>query len=190
MTTPPTASDTMKSIGIVQEGDPVLTQPARPFDLPGEAPAAREVVAALHAAADRAAKVHNFSKGMGVAAPQVGLARRAAIVRPPEGGVIVLLNPTVVEASPEVDEQYEGCLSFFDVRGKVPRPRVLRVEHQDFDGQVRTATFTDGLARLVAHELDHLDGVLYVSRMLPGCEVVTVAEYKGTGRQWQYGEGQ
>jgi peptide deformylase len=122
---------------------------------------------------------------MGVAAPQVGLARRAAIVRPPEGGVIVLLNPTVVEASPEVDEHYEGCLSFFDVRGKVPRPRALRVEHQDFDGKARTAMFTDGLARLVAHELDHLDGVLYVSRMLPGCEVIPVAEYKGTGRQWQ-----
>lgn len=107
MTTPPTASDTMKSIGIVQEGDPVLTQPARHFDLPGEASAARKVVAALHAAADRAAKVHSFSKGMGVAAPQVGLSWRAAIVRPPEGDVIVLLNPTVVEESPEIDEQYE-----------------------------------------------------------------------------------
>ncbi|GAA0379250.1 peptide deformylase [Streptomyces blastmyceticus] len=190
MTTPPTASDTMKSIGIVQEGDPVLTQPARHFDLPGEASAARKVVAALHAAADRAAKVHNFSKGMGVAAPQVGLSWRAAIVRPPGGDVIVLLNPTVVEESPEVDEQYEGCLSFFDVRGKVPRPRVLRVEHQDFNGQARTTTFADGLARLVAHELDHLDGVLYVSRMSPGTGVIMVAEYKGTGRQWQYGESQ
>ncbi|MBB4981103.1 peptide deformylase [Streptomyces sp. SFB5A] len=104
--------------------------------------------------------------------------------------MIVLLNPTVVEASPEVDEHYEGCPSFFDVRGKVPRPRALRVEHQDFDGKARTAMFTDGLARLVAHELDHLDGVLYVSRMLPGCEVIPVAEYKGTGRQWQYGESQ
>lgn len=86
MTTPPAASSTMKSIGIVQEGDPVLTQPARSFDLPREAQAAREVVAALHAAADRAAKVHTFSKGMRVAAPQVGIARRVAIVRPPPMG--------------------------------------------------------------------------------------------------------
>ncbi|WP_246203557.1 peptide deformylase [Streptomyces tailanensis] len=190
MTTPFAASSTMKSIGIVQEGDPVLTQPARSFDLPREAQAAREVVAALHAAADRAAKVHTFSKGMGVAAPQVGIARRVAIVRPLDGDAIVLLNPTVVDASTEVDEQYEGCLSFFDVRGKVPRPRALRVEYQDFDGQARMTTFTDGLARLVAHELDHLDGVLYVARMTPGAEVITVAEYKGTGQGWQYGEGQ
>ncbi|MFF8617957.1 peptide deformylase [Streptomyces sp. NPDC015350] len=186
MTTPPAAGDTMKSIGIVQEGDPVLTQSTQPFNLPREEQAARDVVMALHAAAERAAKVHNFSKGMGVAAPQVGVARRAAIVRPPEGGVIVLLNPTVVDASAEADEQFEGCLSFFDVRGKVPRPRSLQVEYQDFDGQARTTTFTDGLARLVAHELDHLDGVLYVSRMAPGTEVITVAEYKGTGQNWTY----
>lgn len=102
--------------------------------------------------------------------------------------MIVLLNPTVVDESAEADEQFEGCLSFFDVRGKVPRPRALQVEYQDFDGQARTTTFTDGLARLVAHELDHLDGVLYVSRMTPGTEVITVAEYKGTGQGWQYGE--
>lgn len=85
MTTPPAASDTMRSIGIVQEGDPVLTQSTQSFDLPREAQAARDVVTGLHAAAERAAKVHNFSKGMGVAAPQVGVARRAAIVHPPEG---------------------------------------------------------------------------------------------------------
>lgn len=70
MTPPSTASDTMKSIGIVQEGTSVLTDPTRPFELPREAAEAREIVAALHAAADRAATVHTFSKGMGVAAPQ------------------------------------------------------------------------------------------------------------------------
>lgn len=81
MTTPSTASDTMKSIGIVQEGAPVLTELTRPFELPREAAEAREIVAALHAAADRAATVHTFSKGMGVAAPQIGVGRRVAIVR-------------------------------------------------------------------------------------------------------------
>ncbi|MEU8482305.1 peptide deformylase [Streptomyces sp. NPDC048641] len=88
MTTPPTASDTMKSIGIVQEGDPVLTQLTRPFELPRDSAEAREVVAALHAAADRATAVHTFGKGIGVAAPQIGIGRRVAIVRPAEGEAI------------------------------------------------------------------------------------------------------
>ncbi|MFF7925534.1 peptide deformylase [Streptomyces mirabilis] len=190
MTTPPTASDTMKSIGIVQEGAPVLAEPTCPFELPREAAEAREIVTALHAAADRAATVHTFSKGMGVAAPQVGIGRRVAIVRPAEGDAITLLNPVVVEESSDTDEQFEGCLSFFDVRGKVPRPRTLQVRHQNFDGQWQTSIFTDGLARLVAHEVDHLDGVLYVARMPPGTHTITVTEYKGTGQKWQYGGSQ
>ncbi|WP_323187122.1 peptide deformylase [Streptomyces sp. NBC_00124] len=68
----------VKSIGIVQEGDAVLTQPTQSFELPEEVAEAREIVTALHAAADRAALVHTFSKGMGVAAPQIGVGRRAA----------------------------------------------------------------------------------------------------------------
>lgn len=143
MTTPSTASDAMKSIGIVQEGTSVLTEPTRPFELPREATEAREIVAALHAAAHRAATVHTFSKGMGVAAPQIGVGRRVAIVRPADGDAIALLNPVVVEESSDTDEQFEGCLSFFDVRGKVPRPRTLRVRHQDFDGTCQTTIFTD-----------------------------------------------
>ncbi|MEU2587954.1 peptide deformylase [Streptomyces avermitilis] len=186
VTTPSTASDAMKSIGIVQEGTPVLIDPTRPFELPREAAEAREIVAALHAAADRAATVHTFSKGMGVAAPQIGVGRRVAIVRPAEGDAITLLNPVVVEESSDTDEQFEGCLSFFDVRGKVPRPRTLEVRHQDFGGQFQTTIFTDGLARLVAHEVDHLDGVLYVARMAPGSSTISVAEYKGTGQNWWY----
>jgi len=186
VTTPPAARDTMKSIGIVQEGDPVLTQLTHPFELPREAAEAQEVVAALHAAANRATAVHTFSKGIGVAAPQIGVGRRAAIVRPAESDAITLLNPVVAEESPDTDEQFEGCLSFFDVRGKVPRPRMLRVKHQDLGGNWRTTTYTDGLARLVAHEVDHLYGVLYVTRMSPGSSTISVAEYKGTGQNWQY----
>jgi peptide deformylase len=60
---------------------------------------------------------------MGIAAPQVGIARAAAIVIPPDPGAepVVMLNPVVISESAEADEQYEGCLSFFDVRGLVPR---------------------------------------------------------------------
>ncbi|MFI9465721.1 peptide deformylase [Streptomyces xiamenensis] len=184
-----TASEKMRSVGMVQEGDAILEKPARRFTLPDEAEDARRVVAELGSAAERAAEVHVFGKGMGVAAPQIGIDRAAAIVRTPEGETLTLLNPRIIEESTETDEQYEGCLSFFDVRGMVPRPMAISVEHQDIDGTVRITMFEQGMARLVAHEVDHLHGLLYRARMRPGVEPIPVSQYKGTGSQWQYGGG-
>jgi peptide deformylase len=181
-----TASETMRALGIVQEGDPVLTSPARPFALPEEAEDARRVVAELQSIAKRVAEVHAFGKGVGIAAPQIGIDRAAAIVRPPGGDTITLLNPRIVEESAETDEQYEGCLSFFDVRGMVPRPLVIHVEHRDINGQPQITVFERGVARLVAHEIDHLRGVLYRQRMRPGAEPIPVTAYRGIGRGWRY----
>ncbi|KAF0646738.1 MULTISPECIES: peptide deformylase [Streptomyces] len=186
--TPDTASGRMQAIGIVQEGDPILTTPARLFSLPDEAEDARRVVAELNSAADRAATVHNFGKGMGIAAPQIGINRSAAIIRTPEGESITLFNPRIIEESGGFDEQYEGCLSFFDVRGMVPRPMSISVEHTDIDGQQRITIFERGHARLVAHEVDHLHGLLYRSKMRPGVEPIPVSEYRGTGSRWSYSE--
>ncbi|WPO70228.1 peptide deformylase [Streptomyces sp. KN37] len=186
MTDNATASERMRAIGVVQEGDPILAKTARIFDLPAEAEDARRVVAELVSACERAATVHVFGKGMGMAAPQIGIDRAAAIVRTPEGESITLFNPRIVEESPDADEQYEGCLSFFDVRGKVPRPLAISVEHCDIDGTERITIFERGIARLVAHEVDHLHGQLYRSRMREGVEPIPVSEYRGTGSSWQY----
>lgn len=180
-------SEKMASVGIVQDGDPVLAKTSRPFDLPAEAEDARRVVAELVSAAERAATQHTFGKGMGIAAPQIGIDRAAAIVRTPDGEHITLFNPRIVEESQETDDQYEGCLSFFDVRGMVPRPLQIHVEHQDIDGQTRITIFERGVARLVAHEVDHLHGVLYRERMRDGVEPIPVSEYRGTGKTWNYG---
>jgi peptide deformylase len=179
-------AERMRSLDIAQEGDPVLAEIARPFDLPAEAEDARRVVAQLVSALERVGQVHNFTKGMGLAAPQVRIGRAAAVIRTPEGETITLLNPKVSDESAETDEQYEGCLSFFDVRGKVPRPLAIEVEHQDVDGTTRITAFERGLARLVYHEIDHLFGVMYKSRMRAGVEPIPVAKYKGTGQQWTY----
>ncbi|MGW6287843.1 peptide deformylase [Streptomyces sp. NPDC055107] len=184
-----TASERMRAVGVVQEGDPILTKAARRFDLPAEAEDARRVIAELVSACERAAIVHVFGKGMGMAAPQIGIDRAAAIVRTPEGESITLFNPQIVEESPDSDEQYEGCLSFFDVRGKVPRPLAISVEHQDIDGMERITIFERGLARLVAHEVDHLHGRLYCDRMREGVDPIPVSEYRGTGSRWQYEAG-
>jgi peptide deformylase len=179
-------AELMRSLDIAQEGDPVLAEVARPFDLPAEAEDARRVVAQLVSILERVGQVHNFAKGMGLAAPQVGIRRAAAVIRPPEGETVTLLNPRISDESAETDEQYEGCLSFFGVRGMVPRPLAIEVEHQDIDGTVRITTFERGMARLVYHEVDHLFGVLYRARMRPGVEPIPVSKYQGTGQQWNY----
>lgn len=179
-------SEQMAEIGIVQNDDPVLHQTARRFDLPAEAEDARRVVAELHSAMQRAAGVHVFSKGMGIAAPQIGISRAAAVVRTPDGELITLLNPAVIEHASDTDQQYEGCLSFFDVRGKVPRPLSICVEHTDIDGHTHLTAFERGVARLVSHEIDHLDGLLYTDRMADPAAVIPIEQYRGTGRSWSY----
>jgi peptide deformylase len=181
-------AELMTAAGIVQRGDDRLRQPARPFRLPTDEVRAREVVARLRAALDRIGELHSFGKGMGLAAPQLGLAWAAAVVRPPdeEGEPVVLLNPRVVGAAAETDEQYEGCLSFFDVRGVVSRPLRLLVEHESYGGARVITAFEQGMARLVGHEIDHLEGRLYTDRMAPGDALVPLEEYGDVGRPWRY----
>lgn len=171
---PPAPSAVMASLGVVQDTDPVLRR------------AARRGVTELNSACERVAQAHTFGKGMGIAAPQIGIDRAAAIVRTPDGEAITLFNPTIIESGGDVDEQYEGCLSFFDVRGQVPRAHVIHVEHTAIDGRTKITVFERGVARLVAHEVDHLHGTLYTDRMRDGVEPIPVEQYRGTGSTWKY----
>ena len=185
----PKPSETMSALGIVQEGDLILRRPARLFSLPVEAEDARRVISELHSATQRVAAVHTFGKGMGIAAPQIGIERAAAIVRPPgTAEIITLLNPRIIETGDETDEQYEGCLSFFDVRCLVTRPLVIHVEHQDVNGDRRITIFERGVARLVAHEIDHLHGILCRDHLPPRAQPIPVEQYRGTGKCWHYHE--
>jgi peptide deformylase len=177
-------SDKMRALNIVQEGDPSLAVVTRPFDLPAEAEDARRVVVELVSTMERVSQVHTFAKGMGLAANQIGIGRAAAVVRTPDGDIVTLLNPRVIEESTESTERYEGCLSFFDVRGMVPRPTVIEIEHQDVDGRTHITEFRGALARLIGHEVDHLHGELYRSRMRPDIDVIPVSQYQGTGQRW------
>lgn len=183
-----TASDRMRAAGIVQEGEGILTRRARPFRLPDEEEGADEIVDQLHRAVQRVREHHHFGKGMGLAAPQIGIDRAVALILPPEADAapVVLLNPSIIDTSHEQDEQYEGCLSFFDVRGRVPRSRRIEVEHTLRDGTTTITVFTDALARLVAHEVDHLYGHTYRARMRGGVSPIPVEEYRGAGQEWNY----
>jgi peptide deformylase len=182
------ASDRMRAVGIVQRGAEMLRTPARPFDLPRQEPVARGVVSRLCAVLDRVGGLHPFSKGVGLAGPQINLGWAAAVVRPSDPGAppIVLLNPRVLDAATEVDGQYEGCLSFFDVRGLVNRPLWIEVESALPNGTHVINRYERGLARLVLHEIDHLDGQLYTDRTPPDAPLVPVEEYQETGQPWRY----
>ncbi|GAA3384399.1 hypothetical protein GCM10020369_13980 [Cryptosporangium minutisporangium] len=175
-------------MGIAQrDEDPLLGKPSVEFTLPTEARAARQVVARLRATAAEVRRIHSFRGGMGLAAPQIGVGRRAAIVCTPDArGPIVLLNPRVVDRSAADDVRFEGCLSFFDVRGRVRRPVHLVVEDQAWDGTPRTTRFNGSLARLVAHEIDHLDGVLYCDLMAATDRLIPVEDYRATEAAGNY----
>jgi peptide deformylase len=77
-------------------------------------------------------------------------------------------------------------LSFVDVRGQVPRSLVIHVEHTDLSGDKKITIFDRGVARLIAHEVDHPHGRLYTDHMRVGITPIPVEQYRGTGATWQY----
>ncbi|MGO9935613.1 MAG: peptide deformylase [Steroidobacteraceae bacterium] len=112
--------------------------------------------------------------GAGLAAPQIGVGLRVVIFgfqespRNPEADSVpftVLVNPVLTPTSFEQDEGWEGCLSIPGMRGLVPRYRDLRYTGFDATGQPLDRTVKDFHARVVQHEVDHLDGILYPRRI-------------------------
>lgn len=101
--------------------------------------------------------------GVGLAAPQVGILRRVVVIEVNEGEVLELINPKIVESSGE-QTGMEGCLSVPGKQGIVKRPSFVRVEALDRNGELKTYEGTELLARCFCHELDHLDGKLYIDR--------------------------
>jgi peptide deformylase len=113
--------------------------------------------------------------GVGLAAPQVHEPRRifVAALDPQEDGVdedkdpepFALINPEITIVGTDVVEDWEGCLSIPDVRGRVPRAREIRVRAYDRHGDRLELHAHDFSARVIQHETDHLDGVLFFDRM-------------------------
>ena len=102
------------------------------------------------------------SNGVGLAAPQVGILRRVVLVDTGEG-ILELVNPTLVETDGE-QEGPEGCLSVPGRYGIVTRPYVVRVRAQDRNGNFFEVEDEDLTARCFCHELEHLDGHLFIER--------------------------
>ena len=144
---------------IVRYGDPRLLAGNDPVD-----PTAEDVVGLI---GDLVETCH-AAPGVGLAAPQIGINKRVAIIDLSVGAdpeaLIVLLNPVVLESSGEQKEE-EGCLSVPDCSEKVLRPARVRVRAQDASGAVREIEGTGLLARALCHETDHLNGSLFIDRL-------------------------
>lgn len=104
--------------------------------------------------------------GVGLAAPQVGIDQQIAVVDiGDETGRINLINPIIVEKSGEQTD-VEGCLSFPGLYGTVSRPYYVKVKAQDFKGRTFFIEAEDYLARAIQHEIDHLNGILFTTKVL------------------------
>jgi peptide deformylase len=118
--------------------------------------------------------------GVGLAAPQIGRAERIAIVDiDDEFGTIEMINPHVIETSGEQTGP-EGCLSFPDLFGEVTRPNFVKIKALDRKGRNYTLEAEGFLARAILHEIDHLDGVLFTTKVT---RYLTEDELKGVESQ-------
>ena len=118
----------------------------------------------LHTLLDDMADTMYEADGAGLAAPQVGILKRGVVVDVGEG-LIELVNPEIISAEGS-QLCIEGCLSVPGKRGRVERPEKVRVHAQDRHGRHIELEGEDFLANALCHEIDHLDGVVYVDKML------------------------
>jgi len=146
---------------IVKYGDPVLHAPSVPVPV---------IDASIHALLDDMVATMYAAPGIGLAAPQIGVPLRVIVidlsVGEEAGQLIKLVNPVFVSKEGEQREE-EGCLSIPGYGGAPVRPARVVVKGLDPDGQEREYTGTELLARAFCHEIDHIDGLVFVDRLTP-----------------------
>ena len=150
-------------------GDPILEKECRSVE---------KMTDRLQVLIDDMIDTMNDQNGVGLAAPQVGVLRRIAVVDiGDEHGTIVMVNPEIIESDGEQCGP-EGCLSLPGKQGEVKRPNHVVVSALDRDMNPITIEGTELLARALCHELAHLDGELYTSRVEGELEDVNYEEYE------------
>jgi peptide deformylase len=144
---------------IVKYPDPVLSRPGEPVT---------EFDAALRKLVDDMFETTYAEKGIGLAAPQVNVSKRLTVIDLSMGkdpkDKLVLANPEIISSAGKLYEE-EGCLSFPEIREKVVRKAQVRVRAQDVTGKWFEMDGDDLLARCFQHEIDHVDGMLFIFRM-------------------------
>ena len=145
----------MAVLKIVKFGDPTLRKVCRPVD---------EITPRICTLLDDMIETMRDAQGCGLAAPQVGVLRRIAVIEVEDGKVIELINPKIIAYSGE-QESEEGCLSVPGRWGVTRRPMHVTVRALNRKGETVDITGSGLLAKAFCHELDHLDGKLYVEKV-------------------------
>ena len=182
----------MSILKVARMGHPVLRARAKAVD-PGDinSPRFQQLI-------DDMFETMREYQGVGLAAPQVHVSLRLFVAGfSPEPGLdpdedeedrdqervplMALINPEITKVGSAADEDWEGCLSIPDIRGKVPRAREIQVKPYDRTGRRVDARFRGFTARVLQHETDHLDGVLFFDRMKSFQTLTFLDEF---GRFW------
>ncbi len=159
----------MSLLSIVRLGHPALRQPAAPVDADRfDDPAFQQLI-------DDMFETMLDAKGVGLAAPQVGLGQQIFVytavdpdlpfAEDEEPELFALVNPALQPESGEMVYDWEGCLSISDLRGLVPRHPAVRVQGLDRHGKAVDHRVSGYIARIVQHEFDHLNGIVFLDRM-------------------------
>lgn len=150
----------MAKLNIVKLGDDTLRKVCRPVD---------QITPRVLTLLDDMIETMRAANGVGLAAPQVGILRRIVVIEVEEGQVIELINPKIVAFAGEQTEQ-EGCLSIPGRWGITRRPRHVTVQAMNRKGETFEISGSDLLARAFCHELDHLDGKLFIDCVIEEVE--------------------
>ena len=172
----------MSILKVARMGHPVLRTKARALDRSAlRSPAVQKLMDDM---IDTMTEYH----GVGLAAPQVHEELRLFVAlldsgdeETPESEPMVLVNPEILPVSPEMVDGWEGCLSIPDIRGRVPRARTITLRALNRKGERIELPLKDFPARVVQHETDHLDGILFFDRMRSLDSLTYLDEYS---RYW------
>lgn len=169
----------MAVLKIAKVGNPVLRKIAEPVD-PAEIGSR-----AMQRLIDDMLETMVVKEGMGLAAPQVSRSQQIVVMEcRGEGGFpqTILINPTIVYYGPQQIEMWEGCLSVDGLRGKVTRPSMVRVKGLDRNGSPLDIEATGLYAVCIQHEIDHLNGKLFLDRMT---DLSTLAQLDEFDQYWR-----
>ena len=165
----------MSILKVARLGHPVIRTPARRVD-PSEL-----ADSAVQRLIDDMFETMREYQGVGLAAPQVHMGIRLFVagVDDPDAGMppVVMVNPEISPIGEATEDDWEGCLSIPDMRGRVQRRAEIRVCSLDRHGREHTMTASGFPARVIQHETDHLDGVLFLDRMSSLDSLTYLAEY-------------
>lgn len=142
---------------LIQEASNVLRNPTTDFDFENPPEDPKEIEKNMAEAMDK------FG-GIGLSANQVGLPYRMFVMKTADKGTVGFFNPKITRASQETDMMKEGCLSFPDLYLMIKRAKSIEFEYQDVEGEKHTLILEGMGARVVQHELDHLNGIVFLQR--------------------------